>query len=275
MSLATVKELRAKTGAGVLDCRRALAEAGGDEQRALKILRERGLAQAARRSSRATTEGAVGARVGSGGRVAAVLELDCETDFVANTDEFRSLLGRLLEQTLVEGKPQEAEVQEVATRLREHLVLRRYERLEAGNGAWFSAYVHGPGKIAVVVEIAGPAGAAGEALGKDLAMQVAAAVPRYVRREEIPETELAAERDIYRVQAEQSGKPPKVIERIVAGKLEKFYRDVCLLEQPFIRDPERTVAERVAAAGAEAGADYAVRRFVRFQVGERGDGGSG
>ena len=195
MSISLVKELREKTGAGLLDCQKALGESEGDLDKALRLLREKGLAKAAKRASRVATDGQVGAYIHPGGKIGVLVEVNCETDFVAKTDEFQQLV-------------------------------------------------------------------------RNLAMQVAAASPRYVRREDVPESEQESERAIYRVQAEQSGKPPPVIERIIAGQLERYLKDVCLLEQPFIQQSDRTVGEVVQEAVARLGENVTVRRFSRFQLGE-------
>jgi len=195
MGLGEVRDLREKTGAGLLDCQKALGEAGGDVERAVRILRERGLAKAAKKATRTATDGAIGAYIHPPGKIGVLIEVNCETDFVAKTPEFQQLV-------------------------------------------------------------------------KDLAMQVAAHEPRYVAREDVPAAELEAERAIYRKQALQSGKPEKVIERIVEGQVERFYKDVCLLEQPFIKDPGRTVAEIVREAIVRFGVNVAVRRFARFKLGE-------
>jgi elongation factor Ts len=193
-----VKELREKTGAGFMDCKKALAEVSGDLDQAVRWLREKGLAAAAKKAGRATSEGLVDSYLHAGGRIGVLVEVNCETDFVAKTPDFQRLV-------------------------------------------------------------------------KDLAMQVAAAspaLPRYVRREEVPADVVEQEREIYRAQAKGSGKPDKVIEKIVDGKIDKFLSDICLLEQPFIRDPEKTVKEIVAEAIAKLGENINVRRFARFQLGE-------
>ena len=195
MGLGEVRDLREKTGAGLLDCQKALGEAGGDVERAVRILRERGLAKAAKKTTRTATDGAIGAYIHPPGKIGVLIEVNCETDFVAKTPEFQQLV-------------------------------------------------------------------------KDLAMQVAAHEPRYLAREDVPAAELEAERAIYRKQAQQSGKPEKLIERIVEGQVERFYKDVCLLEQPFIKDPGRTVAEIVREAIVRFGVNVAVRRFARFKLGE-------
>jgi elongation factor Ts len=194
----SVKELREKTGAGFMDCKKALAEASGDFDAAVRWLREKGLAAAAKKAGRTTSEGLIGTYLHAGGRIGVLVEVNCETDFVAKTPDFQGLV-------------------------------------------------------------------------KDLAMQVAAAspaLPRYVRREEVPATVIDQEREIYRAQAKASGKPEKVIEKIVEGKIDKFLSDICLLEQPFIRDPEKTVKDIVTEAIAKLGENILVRRFARFQLGE-------
>lgn len=194
----SVKELREKTGAGFMDCKKALAEASGNLEQAVKWLREKGLAAAAKKAGRATSEGLIGSYLHAGGRIGVLIEINCETDFVAKTPDFQALV-------------------------------------------------------------------------KELAMQVAAASPalaRYVKREDVPAEVLEQEREIYRVQAKNTGKPDKVIEKIVDGKIDKFLGDICLLEQPFIRDPEKTVKEVVNEAIAKLGENILVRRFARFQLGE-------
>jgi elongation factor Ts len=195
MSLELVRELREKTGAGLLDCQKALGEAEGDADKALRLLRERGLAKAAKKSTRVATDGLVGAYIHPGGKIGVLVEVNCETDFVAKTPEFQQLV-------------------------------------------------------------------------KDLGMQIAAAAPRYVGRDEVPAAELEAEREIYRAQARRSGKPENIIERITEGQVERFYKDVCLLEQPFIKQSDRTVEEIVKEAIVRFGVNVAVRRFARFQLGE-------
>lgn len=195
VSTALVKELRERTGAGIVNCKKALAEHGGDIEKAIDFLREKGLAAAAKKAGRAAQQGVVGSYIHGGGKIGVLVEVNCETDFVARTEEFQRLV-------------------------------------------------------------------------KDVAMQVAAANPRCVRREEISDAELERERTVYRVQAEEAGKPAKVIEKIVAGKVEKFYGENCLLEQAFIRDPGKTVQDVVNEAVGRTGENIVVNRFSRFQIGE-------
>ena len=195
VNAAQVRDLRDKTGAGMMDCKRALAETGGDLEKAVVYLREKGLAAAAKRSARTASEGTVGSYIHAGGKIGVLIEINCETDFVARTPQFQTLV-------------------------------------------------------------------------KDLAMQVAAANPRYAQRQDVPAEVIEAERSIYRAQTSGSGKPAAVIEKIVDGKLEKFYADTCLLEQPFIKEPQRTVSQLVTDAIAQLGENIVVRRFARFQLGE-------
>lgn len=190
-----VKELREKTGAGMMDCKKALAETGGDLQKAVDFLRQKGLAAAAKKADRVATEGAIGAYVHAGGKLGVLVEINCETDFVARTAEFQTLL-------------------------------------------------------------------------KDIAMQVAATNPRCVRREEISAEDFEREKVIYRQQALESGKPDKVVEMIVQGKMEKFYSEVCLLEQAFVKDPDKKIVDIVNEAIARLGENIQVRRFVRYHLGE-------
>jgi elongation factor Ts len=194
-SLALVKELRERTGAGVVDCQKALTECGGDVEKAITFLREKGLAAAAKRAGRSAAQGVVGSYIHGGGKIGVLVEVNCETDFVARTEEFQKLV-------------------------------------------------------------------------KDVSMQIAAANPRYVRRDEVSEAERAREREIYRVQTEQSGKPAAVIDRIVDGKMEKFFSDICLMEQPFIREPGKTMEQILKEVVAKTGENVVIRRFVRFQIGE-------
>jgi len=190
-----VKELREKTGVGMMDCKKALAETAGNLEKAVDYLRQKGLAAAAKKADRVATDGAVGAYVHPGGKIGVLVEINCETDFVARTNEFQSLL-------------------------------------------------------------------------KDIAMQVAAASPRFVRREEVSAEELAKERSIYRQQALESGKPEKVVDKIVEGKMERFYSEACLLEQAFIKDPDQKVSDIVNDTALRLREKIQVRRFARFHLGE-------
>jgi elongation factor Ts len=195
VSASAVKELREKTGAGMMDCKKALAETGGDVQRAIDYLRQKGLAAAAKKADRVAADGAVGAYVHPGGKIGVLVEINCETDFVARTAEFQALL-------------------------------------------------------------------------KDIAMQVAAANPRVVRREEVSAAELEKEKSIYRQQALDTGKPEKVVDKIVEGKIERFFSEVCLMEQSFIKDPDKNISNVINDAIARFGENIQIRRFARYHLGE-------
>lgn len=194
ISAEMVKELREKTGAGMMDCKRALSETEGDIEKAIDYLRQKGLSDAAKRTGRVASEGVIGSYIHPGGKIGVLVEVNCESDFVARTEDFQALV-------------------------------------------------------------------------KDLTMHVAASSPLYLKREEVPEDVIAREKNIYEIQAKEGGKPEKIVERIVQGKLEKFYQDVCLMEQPFVKEPDMNVNQRVASTIAKLGENIVVRRFQRFQLG--------
>jgi elongation factor Ts len=278
-----VADLRAETGVGMMDCKKALVEAGGDFEEARKLLRKRGLASAARKADRATSEGLVVARITPG--AAALVEVNCETDFVARTEDFRALAegltdlvaahgqfgdvrageGAALSGLPAPGKPTETvgdAVTHLVAKLGENMSVRRFARLAPRPGERFASYVHGHGRIGVLVGL--PAG--DDALGKDLAMHIAASDPRFASRSEVTPEMFASEREIARAQAAQAGKPPQVVERIAEGKVEKFYQETVLTEQAFVKDPEKTVGQVIVERG---GKEALGLRFVRFKLGER------
>ena len=280
ISAQVVKDLRERTGAGMMDCKKALGETGGDLDAAVAYLREKGLAGASKKAGRVTAEGLVECFASPDGAAATVVELNCETDFVAKNDQFRKLLGDIGKALLAgpgsaegdgdaaagfklgDGKTVAEAVTGAIASIGENVALRRFARLRSTNGR-IGSYVHAGGKIGVLVEVEGAIDADQE-LVKSLAMQVAAAFPRYVRREEVDPSELAKEREIFRGQAAGTGTPAQVIEKIVDGKIEKFYRDICLLEQEYVRDPQLTITKLLAQSGRK----LTVKRFVRYQLGE-------
>jgi elongation factor Ts len=280
-----VKELREKTGAGLMDCKAALTASDGGMEAAIDYLRTKGLAAAAKKSSRIASEGVVCAHVE--GNSGTLVEVNCETDFVARTDDFAALAKEIA--ALVNAKsPRDVDealllpagggghlgekLVEAVAKIGEKISFRRFARLEppAGNSGMVVPYIHAGGKIGVVVAVAGAdrSNAAVAALAKDLAMQVAAANPTYVARNDVPASVIEHEKSIYREQAKASGKPDKILDKIADGKLEKFFGDFCLVEQAFIKDPDRKVSQLLADAGKAAGAPVAVSAFARFQVGE-------
>ena len=278
-----VKDLRDRTGAGMMDCKKALGETDGDLERAIAVLREKGLAGASKKAGRVAADGLVGVASSADAKTAVVLELNCETDFVAKTDAFRglfdSLAAALLAADVTEGSGETAArlgvaggktigdvLTESIAQIGENLGLRRFTRFAASGGV-IGSYVHAGGKIGVIVELAGGDSRHVE-LARSLAMQVAAAFPRYVSRDQVSGADVAAEREIYRQQALASGKPEKIVERIVDGKIDKFYSEVCLLEQEYVRDGDVRVDKLIAKAAAETGATLSVARFARFQLAE-------
>ena len=278
----TVKDLRDRTGAGMMDCKKALAEAEGDLERAVSILREKGLAGASKKAGRVAAEGAIGIYSSADSKSAVILELNCETDFVAKTEPFRQLLDKLgnaplaasategtgetaADVTIAGGQPIGEVLREAVASIGENIGLRRFTRYTTSGIV--GSYVHAGGKIGVIVELDG-ADSRHEELAKSLAMQVAAAFPRYVSRDQVAEHELAGEREIFKQQALASGKPEKIVEKIVDGRIEKFYGETCLLEQEYVRDSDVTITKLIAGVAKETGATLQVKRFARYQLGE-------
>jgi elongation factor Ts len=280
ISAKDVKSLREQTGAGMMDCKRALADAEGDMKRATDLLRERGLAKAGKREGRATSEGVIA--IALAGQAGAMIEIGCETDFVARTDGFIAL-GDLLARavaadakiasvdallaTPIEGEKVQDRVSNAISVLGENVVVKRVARLAVKQGV-VGGYVHAGGKLGVLIALEATDGGASLAnLAKDIAMHIAAADPSpvAVSREGVSPELLAAEREIYRKQALASGKPEKILDRIVDGKVDKFLAEVALLEQPFVKDPDRTIGKLIAEIG---GKEVNVAAFERFKLGQ-------
>lgn len=266
-----VKELRTTTGAGMMDCKKALVEAGGDVAKAVDILREKGLSQAAKKASRIAAEGAVVSYIADNGKVGAVVEVNCETDFVGKNENFQEL-ARSIAKHVVETNPADVEallastmndktvkeiVTEAVANMGENISIRRFVRYESKEGEVFT-YIHGAGKIGVLVEMKG----ADAELGKDISMQVAAANPSYMDRSEVSDEELEHEKNVLREQARNEGKPDAIIEKMVLGRVNKYYKEVCLVDQPFIKDGDISISKLLKSKGAE------IVRFTRFQLGE-------
>jgi elongation factor Ts len=276
ISAADVKALRDSTGAGMMDCKKALTDADGDVAKAVELLRERGLSKAGKRAGRETSEGAVSVSL-DGGR-AGIVELGCETDFVAKTDAFQELAQQIADVVAagglegaeaalaadLNGSPVSAQIQDTIAKVGENIELKRASAVEAGGVS--GGYVHMGGKLGVIVALSGTAGDDGGALAKDVAMHVAAAdpTPIAIDRDAMPQDAVETERRILTNQALESGKPENVVEKMVTGRLNKFYAENCLLEQAFVKDPDTTVGKLVG--------DVQVERFVRFKLGEAGGG---
>lgn len=277
ITAAQVNELRKSTGAGMLDCKKALEETDGDMEKAVDSLRKKGLAAAAKKAGRAATEGIVAAVVAADGKSGALVEVNSETDFVAKTDKFQAFVADVANQVLVAapadndalfaqdavkepGKNVQATLNEAIAVIGENLQIRRFARF-ASTG-FIGSYIHAGGKIGVLVELSGSGDLAGVA--RDVAMHIAAAAPQFTRREEVCSDVLEREKEIYRDKAKQSGKPDNIVEKIIEGQIGKFYGEVCLLEQCFVKDPDKTITQVLKAVGA----DVTVNRFARFVLGE-------
>jgi len=283
ISAADVKKLRDQTGAGMMDCKAALAETNGNFDEATTVLRKRGLASAAKKAGRATMEGLIGNKVSDDHRSGTLVEVNCESDFVARTDDFQQLVQDVLAEIEKAGDgateawlrdpagPIQIRVAAAIGKLGENMAVPRFVRYH--DQGYVGQYIHMGGKIGVQVEFGGltPEIASGDefsSLAKEIAMQIAAASPSYVSRSAVPPEALDKEKSIYRAQMEASGKPANVIDKIVEGKLGSYYAQVVLPDQPSIRDPKLTVAEVLAAAGKSLGAAITVTRFARLKVGE-------
>jgi elongation factor Ts len=279
-----VKKLRDQTGAGMMECKAALTEANGEFEEANTILRKRGLASAAKKAGRTTSEGLIGYRVSPDHGAGTLVEVNCESDFVARTPDFQQLIQDVLteiekagaaasDQWLADPEgPVRKRVAQTIAKLGENMAVPRFVRY-AGQG-YVGQYIHMGGKIGVQVEFAGvtPAMASREEFAtvvKEIAMQIAASSPAYASRTAVPSDVLEKEKSIYRAQMEGSGKPATVIDKIVDGKLGSFYAQVVLIDQPSIRDPKTTVADVLTSASKALGAPVTVSRFIRLKVGEQ------
>ena len=268
-----VKDLREKTGAGMMDCKKVLTETDGDMEKAAELLRERGITKAAKKSDRIAAEGLVTAFVSEDGKVGAVAEVNAETDFVAKNEEFRTFANDIAKQVAVKN-PKDVEellsqtfindesktVSEVLTNkiatIGENMSIRRFARFETTG--LVEQYIHGDGKIGVLVELEN----GDKELAKDICMQIAAARPEYLDREAVPAERLEKEMEILKAQAMNEGKPEAIAEKIVQGRVGKFYSEICLVEQEFVKNPDMKVKELVASKNAK------VVRFARFEKGE-------
>ena len=282
-----VKELRDRTNAGMMECKGALKETGGDIEAAIKHLRERGAIKAAKKAGREAKEGVIAAHLGDSGKSGLLVEVNCETDFVAKNETFGAFVDELaadvsasgvsdLDAALAVSKGEgtiEDFVKAKVIELGENLQFRRLSRFDLEGSGLVASYIHLGGKVGVLVEIGceNDATTANEdfrTLVKDLTLHIAASSPAGISRDDVDGSVVEAERDVYRKEMEKSGKPAEIIEKIVDGKLGKFYSTVCLLEQGFVKDPDKTVSELLAAMGKEFGDTLTVRRFTRFAVGE-------
>ena len=274
-----VSELRARTGAGMMDCKRALEETGGDMEKAVELLRKKGIAKAEKRVGRSASQGVVMVETSADGREGAMVELNCETDFVARTDGFQSLAralashvaahaepgidaGNVLDQPFAAGKTVAQEIKEVSGKVGEVVALNRYARFKPAEGI-VGHYLHHNGMVGVLVELAGASDDAALALARDLALHISFADPIGVTGADVPAELVERERRIAEEQVAQEGKPEAIRAKIVDGKVRKFIAERTLLEQPFVRDDKTTVGQVMKKVGA----GISVTRFARFKVG--------
>ena len=268
-----VKELREKTGAGMMDCKKVLTETDGDMEKAIELLRERGIAKAAKKSGRIAAEGLVECYISENGKVGSIVEVNSETDFVAKNEEFKNFVINVAKQ-VAEKNPTDVEellgqafiedstktVKEVLTEkiatIGENMNIRRFTRFESEG--LVEKYIHGDGKIAVLVDFS----KGNNEVAKDVCMQIAAARPEYVKREEVPQERVEKEMEILKVQAMNEGKPAEIAEKMVQGRIGKFYSEICLVDQEFVKDPDMKVSKLLETKDAN------IVRFARFEKGE-------
>ncbi len=309
ISAQLVKQLREQTGVGMMECKKALVEANGDLAEAEVILRKRGIAAATKKETRSTKQGIIASHISSDGRSGVLVEVNCESDFVARTEDFQTLVGEVAAH-IAETKPKVVRLEEVTeaeranfkahealyeqkfgkdgsstvgeivktkiAKLGENITVSRFHIFEVPSSGVVGSYIHTGGQIGVLLEIAsGHEASVGKeefkSLVRDVAMQVAAASPQFVSREAVPANVLERERGIQRDRALNEGKPEKMVDKIAEGRMSKFYEEICLLEQPFIRENTVSIAELVKTVGSKLGDTLTVTRFVRFKVGDAGD----
>jgi elongation factor Ts len=302
ISAQLVKQLREMTGAGMMECKKALTEANGDLQRAVEILRTRGLASAGKKEGRSTKQGLLGVKITSDGKSGVLAEVNCESDFVARTEDFQSLVQDITDH-IAELKPTHVRKEDVAqaaseaivlyeqnfskdpnqtvselirskiAKLGENIAVSRFATLHVNDGGIVGSYVHAGAQVATIVQVHATDQAPGDefqTLVRDIAMHVTAANPQFIGRDDVSPDALAREKAIQRERALKEGKPEKMVDKIVEGRLAKFYEEVCLLEQPFIKDNGITVGELIKSKAGTLG-DIKVARFVRYKVGEAAD----
>ncbi len=290
VTAAQIAELRKSTGAGMLDCKKALEQTEGNFDQAVDFLRTKGLAAASKKAGRAATEGMVVAAVADNGSRGVLLEINSETDFVAKNDKFQTFVKDIATHILV-SKP--ASVEELFTQpycgdasktiqimlneaiavIGENMQIRRFNDFTIPGAGAIGTYIHAGGKIGVMVEATSSDAAAAQnpafaAFVKDVAMHIAAASPLYVQRSEVDADVLEREKDIYRAKARETGKPENIIEKIIDGQVNKFYADICLLEQQFVKDTDKSISQLTAEIGKTLGATIAITRFTKYALGE-------
>ena len=275
ISASLVKELREETGVGMMECKKALVEANGDKVAAVKILRESGMAIAAKKATRTAKQGIIAADISADAQSGRMIEVNCETDFVSKNDNFKAFVADLLKSSAgvadnAIAETAKAKVDAKVAEIGENIIARRNLTFKVQGTGAIAGYVHLGGKLGVMVEVgcknaASVQNPAVKALLADLTLHITAVNPACITRDQVPAETVNAEKDIYAKQVE--GKPANIIGKIVDGKLEKFYGQICLVEQPFVKDQDKTISAVLAEAGKAAGDEFTIRRFVRWQLG--------
>ena len=285
-----VKQLREKTGAGMMDCKKVLTETNGDEEKAIELLRERGIAKAAKKSDRIAAEGLVTTYVTADQKVGAVVEVNAETDFVAKNQKFRDYVDAVAKQVTKsnaadmdaffaetwQDDPQftvKEELSQQVAVIGENLNIRRFERYTRENAGKLVSYIHGGGRIGVMIELACEKEVdALEELGKNIAMQIAALNPQFIATKDVPQEFIDKETEILTVQAKEdpknASKPDNIIAKMIEGRLKKELKEICLVEQAYVKDGDMTVQQYINSVAKEVGADITITRYVRFETGE-------
>jgi elongation factor Ts len=280
-----VKDLRAKTGAGMMDCKKALVEANGDEEKAIEVLRKKGLANADKKGSRNAAEGVVNVFISEDGKTATISEINCETDFVAKNADFQTFVTKTTEHiqktepvdvdALLNGEFNgakfEEELKTIIAKIGENIVVRRFATIKTDANGMINGYVHMGGKVGVVVAAACDKPETAEAVKdilKDIAMHAAAMAPKYINPEAIPAEDIEKEKEIAKAQLEKEGKPAQIIEKIIPGKIKKFESESCLTKQAFVKDDKKTVEQVLAEAAKAVGGEAKLAEYIRYEMGE-------
>ncbi|RPJ34089.1 MAG: elongation factor Ts [Verrucomicrobiaceae bacterium] len=287
ITAAIVKELRDKTNAGMMDCKKVLTETNGDLEAAIKLLRERGIAKAGAKADRAANEGIITARINGSATSGILLEINCETDFVSKNENFQAFVAQIADALAVANAADhsaaltvqhgehslEDTVKAKVVEVGENLQFRKYVRYDASPGGVIAAYIHPPGKVGVLIEVGTTKAESADTeafkeLIKDLCLHIAACAPKGLSRNDIPAAVVEAETEIFRARLAESGKPANIIENILKGQLNKFFAESCFLEQGFVKDDKQTITQLLEAKSKELGDTLTVTRFVRFGLGE-------
>ena len=277
-----IKDLREKTQAGLIDCKKALAECGGDLEKAAEYLRKKGLAAANKRMDRVAKEGVILTKEADGGKTVYMIQINCETDFVAKNDDFKKFAADVLEKAIASGKTSiskdealPADIDEMVkgqiAKTGENTTFGGFVKMTLSGNGMIATYIHSNNKIGVLLELGSESDVAADAsfkeLARDITMQICAVNPQYINSDEIPAEIKDKEREIYREQMKDSGKLAPVIDKIVEGKLSKFYSEVCLLDQEFVKENSKKIKDLIKERGASLKSTIAVKKFVRFQIG--------